>query len=145
MIVVRFNSGFGNQIFQYCLAKSISLQTSDEFILHDLSWYKIEYKSLVKRDFLLENYAISGQEVSEKQYFFLKFIYHNRFLKYLPIFKLRLVQDRKSGFMANIRNLKKGNYYLNGFFQSYKYFKDIRENLMNDFTPNIKFSDEYNE
>ncbi len=94
-ILVKIMGGLGNQIYQYCAAKAISLSHNAE-IYYDLSWYNNG-----RRKFKLSEYdiPISIKNLDDSYYIITD-----------PIF-------------ANDIPLNRTNIYLNGYFQDFSYFQ----------------------
>lgn len=122
MIYVKLMGGHSNQMFQYALARSLSVQNNMPFAMDD-SWFSSMAKADTPRVYELgvyniaENFARPGLGFAIKQ-------------------KLGLAQrynEKGFGFDSQIASLE-GDIYLNGFFQTEKYFKNIRDVLLQDFT-----------
>lgn len=139
MIVVKLIGGLGNQMFQYAAGRSLALKLETKLFLNIDSYQK--GKSRLPRDFELY-YFPNCRKIAEIQS-----------LRLVSRLKARiinlLIQNSASGlfkektfsFDSNFNNLLE-NSTLEGYFQSYKYFDDIRDILRDDF--NIEFQDEAN-
>lgn len=116
MIIVRIVGGLGNQMFQYAYAKA--LQQKGYEVRIDISQFK-NYK--LHGGYQLHKYQIDLKEAS-----FLQVLFANlRFIK--PTKEKSLLFDKKL-------LLLQGNKHVKGYFQTEKYFLNIREQLIHQFT-----------
>ena len=134
MIITKIRGGLGNQMFQYALAKSLSIRKDDTFKL-DISFYSRQ----VLRKFDLnmfnieENYAtkkdINLYAGEENILFKLKRklnIPLNRPISYFS-------EKKDSIFDENVFKYR-NTIYLDGYWQNQKYFQNIKDDLIQDFT-----------
>ena len=122
MIIVKLMGGMGNQMFQYAFARSLSLKTNTEFKI-DLSFLKRRDlgENFTYRDFDLNIFNISENIVKETQTDNLQSINENMF-------------SYSQETVNTIEQKIGGNIYLDGYWQSYKYFEDFGEHIKKDFT-----------
>lgn len=124
MIVVRMYGGLGNQLFQYAFGRYLSLKNSTELIL-DLNWFKYTPKFDTKRYYELNNFCVSCRYLSiiEKTIFRLS---NNKYIgKYVNLpYNLAYKKERQYSFDSNNLDIK-NNSYIDGYWQSYKYFNQI--------------------
>ncbi len=147
MIIVKLTGGLGNQMFQYALGRKLSILKDTELKLDIISELENPvlrdyYKSLNQlRDYGLCNYNIEGHLATQKDINpFLKKKWYERLL---PYYKRAYIKQQQRSFDPNIFKVNK-NIYLEGNWQSSKYFDDIKNILVKEFT--IKSSlDEKNE
>jgi hypothetical protein len=137
MIIIKLMGGLGNQMFQYATAKNLALKHNTELYL-DISWYSSLSKA-TPRSFELQNFLISGELPGQH----LKnqlLLYNNRVFKYFPFpRKLKIINEKFFQYDSSFESLDE-NIYLNGYWQSYKYFDDSRLTMLTEFTPNDKIS-----
>lgn len=136
MIIVRLIGGLGNQLFQYALARRLSL-------LHDvpLKLDISQFETCKPRRYglnafnIIEDYATEDDIVRIKGKGFASF----RRLKdkLLPYYKRSYVYEHSFCFDPNILKSPK-NVYLAGYWQSERYFKDIEDIIRREFTVKIK-------
>ena len=138
MIIVNLKGGLGNQMFQYAIGYCLSKKknTSLYFDTRLMEAHKINPPPRnVPRDYDLDVFDIEKKLVKKKDLFkVLLFSKNYRIRKYTTIVldklslfafyeKNRLYDDR-------ILNSKHKNLYLDGLWQSEKYFKDYRKEIL---------------
>ena len=135
MIVVKLLGGLGNQMFQYAIGRVLSLKLNTDLKFdHDFFQGKDDEIS-TKRSFELHVFNIDFKKATD--YDIKLFTGKSRLQKKIehevPFFKkYHLVIEKSHEFNATILDTK-NNSYLNGYWQSEKYFKSIRSILLKDF------------
>lgn len=127
--------GIGNQLFQYATGRALALKHNTELKL-DLSLLNADPKNVyTKRELELPVFNIKAQIANEKE---LKLFEKKSTLKKI-IFKLfqnffsNYFIANQDGFEFNKAVLSyPNNTYLNGYWQTEKYFSDIREVLLKE-------------
>lgn len=126
MIIVRIVGGLGNQMFQYAFAKA--LQQKGFNVKIDTSKFK--------------TYTLHGGYHLDKYNIDLKT--SGFFPTLFSILKIRKnVKEKSLLFDENLTKLQ-GNEYVKGYFQTEKYFENIRGVLLEQFTLNAHLSDSTN-
>lgn len=128
-IIVKFNGGLGNQMFQYAFARAIEKKTGVKTVF-DMSFFEKRYA----RPYELNIFNLNALFIED---FWLKLK-----LKTIWKFRKRLNNKRFLGIKlysephfevdAEVFNIEP-NTYVEGFFQTEKYFKDIEKELLADF------------
>lgn len=133
MIVVRLIGGLGNQMFQYAAAKSLAIKNNVSLAL-DLSAFAKQKSSEVftKRDFALGHFDINTFILKNNEF---DYLFQNGFPGKLKKFLsgYHYYYDYNLSYYPTFFDLKKKT-YLEGYFQSEKYFSGIRPQLLKDFT-----------
>ncbi len=140
MIISFINGGLGNQMFQYALGRKLSLKRQTVFKL-DILWFHPDLDGTAFRNYELRHFTIpiasaTALEIEKVKEPFSNFAFKHIFSRFnarLPYYKRRLVEEKHFHFDPNMLNAS-GNAYLRGYWQSEKYFADIRETLLKDFT-----------
>ena len=146
MKIIKLSGGLGNQMFQYAFGKWLN-----EEILYDTSWFEneITFKNIKHLKLEINNFDINLEYATKEQ---VKDCLQEtelakninkigrRFqLKILP--SNRVYEKVINRFQPNLKT-EKENVYYEGYYQSTKYFDDIKDLLINDFTPKNRMTDE---
>jgi len=144
MIIVKLQGGLGNQMFQYALGRALSLRTKSD-VLFDKSWFAHVPDGETKRPFELDVFPLSLNfarqkdiplEVGGNYYSFRNAIL--RKLPWRPIVGLpswNFISDHFPKAQESIANICAGeNVYLQGYWQSEKYFKDTLDVIRHEFS-----------
>ena len=133
MIITKITGGIGNQMFQYALAKSLSIRKDDTFKM-DISYYSRQKLRKFELNMLNieENYA-TNKDInlySGKENILFKLrrklnISLNRPISYFS-------EKKFSIFDENVFKYK-NSIYLDGYWQNQKYFQNIKDDLIQDF------------
>ncbi|MBL4708757.1 MAG: alpha-1,2-fucosyltransferase [Flavobacteriales bacterium] len=144
MIISRISGGLGNQMFQYAIAKSMAKKNND---ISKLDVFFYPKQTLRKHE--LNKFNIEEDIASKKECNNLRasegFIF-----KVKNKLGLNISRPKFYTYEYNITSFdkevfdKNGDIYLDGFWQNENYFKSIREEIINDFTPKDRISDEVN-
>ena len=138
MIIIKMQGGLGNQMLQYSIGKIISLKYPGKKVLFDMTFYQ-DPGVYTKRPYMLDKFTTSvvsatTDEIEKTRYpygFFSKVgvsLYKvvNRFF----IKKYYVGYD--ASFLKRVAS--KDNMYLEGYWQSFSYYKEYIRELRNDFT-----------
>ncbi len=125
LIVSQLTGGLGNQLFQYAAGKALAERNGADFAL-DISSYK-----KVWRPFVLDEFNITAKKANRWDIFR---------AKYFPFGK-KFVEPHFH-FFPKFFDIK-GNAYIEGLFQSEKYFKNIKEDIRKEFTPRIPIAEKF--
>lgn len=127
MIIVRLKGGLGNQLFQYSAAYALAIQNKDKLKI-DTSGFRFTSENRnTYRNFDLENFSISAEiakpdEISKMR---------NPLGIISKLYRLtnqKLFKNYYVDWHPEIFN-KKDNIYLEGYFQSEKYFSNCFDKL----------------
>jgi len=132
--------GRGNQMFQYAVGRSLSLKYNTELKL-DLNFLlnRTLRKNFVFRNFDLDLYNIKAEIASENESLPYTY-YHSRVIRKLVGLKTKyfngkydVVEEEYFHFNPKVKE-SRDNSFLIGYWQSYKYFEDIKDIIKKDFT-----------
>lgn len=132
MILVNLKGGTGNQLFQYALGRYLAIKNKTELKLDISGLARANAIGNIHRPFSLSAFAISSELATEDEVRRLKYPY-GIISKGLRWINFRLSKDKNTLFKESAMNLP-DNTYLDGYWQSPRYFEDIRETLLADFT-----------
>ena len=134
MICVKLFGGLGNQLFQYAAARQLA-DTHHTDLFFDLTWFKSPPLGNTKRDFELSNYNIKFHTLNGIDKFLCR-LYGIRGLNKLPVLpkKFHLYKEAGFNFEPVFFDLPDSS-YLDGYFQSFKYFELIADQIRNELSP----------
>ena len=132
MIIVKLEGGMGNQLFQYALGKYLALKTDAKLKLDTDS-----YLNNKQRQYSLQYFSTEENFSTKKERKILKRKeYIRRKLKMIGFsISPYWYTERHPGYDNEIQQLK-GSVYLEGFWQSEKYFKPIENIIRKEFVVN---------
>jgi glycosyl transferase family 11 len=149
MIVVKLMGGLGNQMFQYAFGRHLSVKHKTELKL-DTSYLSdrspkrnFSYRELELNAFNIKASLASEQDIKMFEKGMKRKILHHITLYFpFPSINLYLREPHfhffKRGLSAPV------NTYIDGYWQSEKYFRDSGEYVKEDFTPVKPLSDKSN-
>ena len=138
-LIVRISEGLGNQLFMYANAFSLSKKINYDLFVDNES----SYRGKNIRSYLLNNFEISAniaiQDLkfnSFKKNFFRKIKIHVDKLKNNKEFLIeKKLLDKKTSYYDYLKNISfNNNLFLEGHFESEKYFSHERDNILNEFS-----------
>ena len=136
MIVVRLMGGLGNQMFQYALGRALSHRLGVELKL-DLSWFSDQNKSVTRRDYQLAALNTVASIATKDDLDRLRVPGRGWFADIAgmlnPFYRKTYIRERGFQFDPTMLN-SQDDVYLEGFWQSERYFKEISEILRQEFT-----------
>jgi hypothetical protein len=136
MIIVKIHYGLGNQLFQYALARSLSLQLKVSFKLDNSFFNGIPDKDH-PRIYQLNHFNIIENIAGAKEInaFVKPGFLARRWLNLthigLPYYKRKVVYENGLSFDNNIFQIK-DNSYLFGYWQDERYFSAVQDELRKD-------------
>ena len=145
MIVVKIKGGLGNQLFQYAFARAFQENRRDDKLILDVSGFEKDKQ----RNFSLSNFELSNKcDIEESNKYNARYDrLTNQFLrvatKIMPRIAFKylsrkgiLVWDRID--YIEIPKIDNENVYINGYWQSEKYFSSIKSQLKKEIICPIK-------
>lgn len=148
MILTRLRGGLGNQMFQYAMGRTLSITRDGEPLKLDISGYDTQVQGDTLRSYRLQFFNIKAEIATPKEICNAKYPY-GIFSKFLRAFNQKVLRKHYIDFHPELLKKYQNNdvskisehesstkpIYLDGFFQSEKYYLDpaIQETLRNDF------------
>ena len=140
-IIVFLRGGIGNQLFMYATARALSLKNDAELVVDDWSGFIID--KVYKRSFELKNFKIQARLVSKFEIlFFLFYRLNNRIFKSLTklskiFFGIQILTETDlAKYLPELKDITLKNCnWLNGLWQSPKYFENYKEILYKELIP----------
>lgn len=127
MITVKLIGGLGNQMFQYAFAKTL-LRNGYEIKL-DISAFETYH---LHGGFGLDHYDITIPIASKEDLAPFKINFLTKLKRKLKIPNKKMLEEKTLCFQNDLLAPSDGT-YIHGYFQSEKYFKEIRADIIQDF------------
>ena len=149
-IIVRIAEGIGNQLFMYAHAYALSKKINYDLYIDNTSGY-FQKKNQI-RSYELDKFNINTS-LSDKKYRFDNFLLNlNRnLLKKIDIYKTNksfLIESKDRNKITNYYDTAKLNFsdilYVEGYYETEKYFKDFANDLKKKFIINEKYLEKNN-
>ena len=147
-VIVRLGNGLGNQLFTYAAAYSFAKKNNAELFIDDESGFYKRYK------YELHNFNISAQ-IIDKKYKFLGFLGRSKRKILIKLSSINpatkfLIEKRDSkkltSYDVNIFNVNfKKNLYIEGYFQSEKYYEKDINDIFKEFSFKEKIKNQKNQ
>ena len=148
-IIVRIAEGIGNQLFMYAHAYALSKKINYDLYIDNTSGY-FQKKNI--RSYELDKFNINTS-LSDKKYRFDSFLLNlNRnLLKKIDTYKTNksfLIESKDRNKITNYYDTAKLNFsdtlYVEGYYETEKYFKDFANDLKKKFIINEKYLEKNN-
>lgn len=140
MVIVKLMGGLGNQMFQYAAARRLAY-VHDTTLKFDLSWFSNIAEGDTLRKYALSVFAIKENFAAPEEAENLKGNYgrgwHTLFGLYSGKPSGFLIQEKHYHFDPAILKLP-DNVYLEGYWQSERYFSDIEDVIRKEFMVKIE-------
>lgn len=138
MIVVKLMGGLGNQMFQYATGRALSIECGTQLYL-DTSGYDSMAAGDTPRNYELDVYNIAAKVADERIKAKIvsdpaKYGINDKILRRLGVGKIFVLGEQGSGYNHSVLEAP-NNTCLVGWWQTEKYFQDIRDRLLLEFEP----------
>jgi hypothetical protein len=140
MIIINLKGGAGNQLFQYALGRHLALKNNDALKLEIEGLDRANKVGDIYRQFALDVFNIKKEIATAEEVKSLKYPY-GILSKGWRWFSFHILKKTHTLFEPSALNWT-GDIFLDGFWQSSKYFEDIRNTLLEEFTLTAPFSPE---
>jgi len=143
LIITNIIGGLGNQMFQYAAARHLSLKLASDLKvdISDFSGYKLHQGFELDRLFNIDAKPALDEDVSKiigvQKYNLMRRILRKRQLKYLR--HKNYIVEPHFNYWDGVNYLN-DNSYLDGYWQSERYFDDNADKIRAEFTFKIPFS-----
>jgi len=127
MITVILKKDFGNILFQYAVGRHLAIKNNTTLRLNLINYLRKKYLYAKKIIRPLQDFGFNA--ILYRPPLYKKILW--RYGVYLPPTDKRFYHEKGWGFDPTVLELKDGT-YLDGFFQSEKYFKDIESTIRKD-------------
>ena len=143
-IITKISEGLGNQLFMYACAFALSKKNDLDFYIDPYSGY---FKKKHAYKYFLHRFNITSQ-IATSEYIFENYfkhilkkllIFHDNFKKYKKFVFEKKGENKRCKFNPIDLTLTSNIFFLDGNFETEKYFLNYRDELLNEFK--IKNSD----
>lgn len=134
-LIVRIKGGLGNQLFSYSAAKRLALISDAELVIDNVSGFARDYA--YKRMYSLDNFNITARIATANERFspFERYrrAIHKLIAKNKPYHKRCYIEQVGIDFDNRLLEFRvKDVVYIDGYWQSEDYFKDIEKDIRSD-------------
>ena len=144
-ITVKIAAGMGNQMFMYANAYTLSKKYSLNLTVDNTSGFFQKKNRTLSREYGLDIFNLSSKKSSNEDKFD---TYLKHFLKKILVF-LDIFCSKKTFFKEKVNNKKMSSFmpidlsnsakkiYIEGYYQSEKYFSEFKKNIRSEFSINL--------
>jgi hypothetical protein len=135
-VIVRIQAGLGNQLFCYSAARRLSFINNAELVIDSVNGFSRDLR--YSREYSLGNFCIPCRTASSKELLEPFGRYRLRMLEILsrsvPLSQRSYLREESMAFDQRFLDIKVSNrvVYLDGYWQSEKYFEDIEDVIRED-------------
>jgi hypothetical protein len=133
MIYAMLNGGLGNQLFQYAAARALAIKHQTQVVLDDYLLQSVQ-KKVTSRVYELNNFNVECSLADSR-----RLVWERRITRFPKMFhkltKRRVYCETSRGFDYRVKSLP-DDVYLRGYWQSYRYFSDIKPELIKEISIN---------
>lgn len=134
-IIPRIFGGLGNQLFIYAAARRLALDNNAELIIDDVSGFVRDHT--YQRNYQLDHFNIPCRKASTYErlepFSRVRRVVKRKWNQLLPFAQRAYIQQKGIDFDPRLLQVKpQGTVYLEGYWQSENYFKDVEETIRDD-------------
>jgi len=134
-IIAYLNGGLGNQLFAYAAARRLALVNNAELVIDHISGFT--YDSQYRRHYQLDHFDIPCRKATPAErlepFSKVRRYLKRRWNQHLPFENRNYLVQEGIDFDPRLLACKpKGTLYLEGYWQSEDYFKDVEETIRDD-------------
>ncbi len=134
-VICIMRGGIGNQLFCYATARRLALVNDAELVIDHITGFGRHY--IYNHTYQLNHFHIYGREAEPKErlepFGRLRRYLNRRINKLLPFEKKYYIFDDAMDFDRRVLDYKvRGTVYLDGYWQSERYFKDVEKIIRQD-------------
>ena len=134
-IITRIFGGLGNQLFIYAASRRLALVNHSELVLDDVSGFVRDYQ--YQRHYQLDNFSIPCRKATAierlEPFARLRSYLNHRWNQRLPFEQRSYLAQEGINFDSRLLTFKvRGTLYLDGYWQSEDYFKDVELQIRDD-------------
>lgn len=138
MVIVKISDGFGNQLFMYACGYAIAKRLNVPLLL-DISY--LDNSTLRKYELNKLNIKYKSLFTTRTQkYYLIKVAYRKLYHAWLHIRGFHFFKEKQIYIYNSVLTQLTDKTYLYGYWQTEKYFKDCRSDILKMFTPNYPLS-----
>lgn len=128
MVIIHLKGGLGNQMFQYAFGRAYGLKHDVE-VKYDVFGYGTQNL----RAYSLAHFNIKENIANADEVQTIKNPY-GIISKAIRFFRFKILREFNLDYSSKIFNSRRDNHYFTGFFQSEKYFFEIKNIILCEFT-----------
>lgn len=143
MIIVRIWEGLGNQMFQYAYARALQAKGMNVRLDMGKAYDEMfgKYRNHIQRTTSIQNFNLRIKPIDVYKYGRYSYLNQDTLVRKMlyvlgknGMWLYNFYEEEEQKYSEKTEKIK-GNYYIKGWFQSERYFKDIRNVLLKEFTP----------
>ena len=146
MVIIQLTGGLGNQLFQYAIGRALISKSKEELLLDTQSynWDTLRNYSLNRFNIKVTLATPEDCEyVKQKKTFLIDRIISKVTFKKMPYYRKSYIIESSFSFDKFINKYRTSSVYLQGYWQSEKYFAHIRSVLLNEICVNDEYCSDY--
>ena len=137
MIIINLKGGLGNQMFQYAFGRKLSITEKVEIKIDKTGYDREHFRSYGLNIFnVVENFA-TEEEIKKNKYPYGVVSKGWRWLSFKILRQHHVGWEPKTFSYLKQKVAQNKNVYIDGYWQSFKYFEDIKNVLVEDFSLKI--------